>query len=151
MLVAKKALKKKQHDKEILSWKIELVKELMKGGYEQEKIRKTMNFIKFFMNFGNKEVVNEYEKELSNIIETRTNMGIEQSIIEHFKREGKLEGRKEGKLEGKLEGRKEGEHLKAIKTAEKCLQKGMSIEDTAELTELSIEIVQELLKKRSIE
>jgi hypothetical protein len=48
MLAAKKALKKRQKDEMIIQWKIELVKELMKGGYEQKKIRQVMNFIQFF-------------------------------------------------------------------------------------------------------
>jgi hypothetical protein len=33
------------------------VKELLKGGYEQKKIRQVMNFIQFFVNFASEEVV----------------------------------------------------------------------------------------------
>jgi hypothetical protein len=45
-------------------------------------------------------------------------MGIEQTIIEHFKEEGIQEGMEKG------------DYQRAIKTAEKCLLKGMSIKDT---------------------
>jgi predicted transposase/invertase (TIGR01784 family) len=139
MLVAKKALKKRQKDEKIIQWKIELVKELLKGGYEQKKIRQVMNFIQFFVNFASEEVVKEYEEELSKIIKTRTNMGIEQTIIEHFKEEGRQEGRQEGMEKGK--------YAQALKTAEKCLLRGMSIKDTVELTELPLKTVQELANK----
>jgi len=53
----------------------------------------------------------------------------------------------EGKAEGKEEGKAEGEHSKAIKVAQKCLLKGMSIEDTAEMTELSIAEVRGIAQK----
>lgn len=57
------------------------------------------------------------------------------------------EGKAEGKEEGKAEGKAEGEHSKAIKVAQKCLLKGMSIEDTAEMTELSIAEVRGIAQK----
>jgi predicted transposase/invertase (TIGR01784 family) len=135
MLVAKKALKKRQKDEKIIQWKIELVKELMKGGYEQKKIRQVMNFIQFFVNFVSEEVVKEYEEKLSKIIKTRTNMGIEQTIIEHFKEEGRQEGMEKG------------DYQRAIKTAENCLKEGMSKELVAKITELPLKTVQELAKK----
>ncbi|TAE00535.1 MAG: aspartate aminotransferase [Bacteroidetes bacterium] len=54
---------------------------------------------------------------------------------------------KEGKEEGLQEGEQIGEHKKAIKTAEKCLLKGMTVEETAELTELSVKEVQKIATK----
>jgi predicted transposase YdaD len=132
------------------------VKELLKGGYEQKKIRQVMKFIQFFVNFGKEESVKEFESELSKIIKTRTNMGIEQTIIEHFKEEGRLEGiqkgiqkgRLEGKQEGRLEGKQEGEYQKAIKTAKNCLKEGMSVELVAKITELPLKVIQELVQSQ---
>jgi predicted transposase/invertase (TIGR01784 family) len=143
ILVAKKSLNKKQNDKEMLSWKIELVKELVKGGYEQEKIRHVLNFIKFFSNFKSSEVVKEYEEELSKIIKTNTNMGIEQAILT-FVRE---EGEQIGIQKGEQIGIQKGEYQKALKTAERCLQKGMDFQEVAELTDLSLKTIQELAEK----
>jgi predicted transposase/invertase (TIGR01784 family) len=51
---------------------------------------------------------------------------------------------------GEQIGLEKGEHGKAIKTAEKCLLKGISIEETAELTELDIEEVNGIAKKLKI-
>ena len=46
-------------------------------------------------------------------------------------------------------GRKEGEYRQAVALATKLLDKGMPIEEVAELTELSIEEVREIAEKRS--
>lgn len=54
------------------------------------------------------------------------------------------EGKTEGRMEGEQIGLQKGEYRKARQTAEKCLQKGMSIEETAELTGLSIEEVRQI-------
>jgi predicted methyltransferase len=57
-------------------------------------------------------------------------MGIEQAIIEHVKEKSRLEG----------------EYQKALKTAEKCLLRGINAKDVADITELPLEIIQEIAK-----
>ncbi len=52
----------------------------------------------------------------------------------------------EEKIKAENIGMEKGEYTKALKTAEKCLSKGMSIEETAELTELSVIEVTKILK-----
>ena len=53
----------------------------------------------------------------------------------------------EGKAEGEQIGLEKGEHQKAIKTAEKCLLKGYTIKETAEITELSETEVEKIAQK----
>ncbi len=53
----------------------------------------------------------------------------------------------EGEQIGLQKGITEGENKKAIKFAKKCLLKGMNIEETAEMTELSIEEVKKIADK----
>lgn len=50
------------------------------------------------------------------------------------------------KQEGREEGIKEGEHMKAVETARKLLDKGVSIDIISECTGLSIDDVTELKK-----
>ena len=57
-----------------------------------------------------------------------------------------MKGEQSGIEKGKELGLQEGEHKKARKTAEKCLLKGFSVEETAEITELSLSEVQEIAK-----
>lgn len=61
--------------------------------------------------------------------------------------EGKVEGEQIGLEKGEQIGLEKGEHTKSIKIAKKCLLKGMSIEETAEMTELSIDQVREIAQK----
>jgi predicted transposase/invertase (TIGR01784 family) len=97
------------------------------------------------VSFGKEESVKEFESELSKIIKTRTNMGIEQTIIEHFKEQGEQIGIQKGRQEGM----EKGDYQRAIKTAEKCLKEGMNAELVAKITELPLKTVQELTKKLS--
>ena len=54
--------------------------------------------------------------------------------------------KKQGWEEGKIEGKKEGAEQKAIETAKNLLKEGLSVEQIARCTNLSLEKVQELAK-----
>ena len=77
------------------------------------------------------------------------------SGINHARKEGKAEGIKEGeakgiikgKAEGKAEGIKEGELNKQKQIATEMLKKKMSIELISEITKLSKEEIENLMKK----
>jgi predicted transposase/invertase (TIGR01784 family) len=60
-------------------------------------------------------------------------------------RRGLKRGREEGLRRGREEGREEGEKRKVVEFAIKCLNKGMSVVAVAELTDLSIEEVKEIM------
>ncbi len=49
---------------------------------------------------------------------------------------------KKGELKGKEEGKIEGEKQKSIEIVKKMLKKGSSVEDVAEMTELSIDEIE---------
>jgi predicted transposase/invertase (TIGR01784 family) len=53
-------------------------------------------------------------------------------------KEGIKEGIEKGLQEGIEKGLQEGQHQKALQMAEKCLNKGLSVEETVEITELSV-------------
>ncbi|MFN0034246.1 MAG: hypothetical protein ACKVUS_04210, partial [Saprospiraceae bacterium] len=61
--------------------------------------------------------------------------------------EGRHEGWHMGIEEGIKVGKEEGEKETKIKTAEKCLLRGMSLEETAEIVELPIEAVQGIAQR----
>jgi predicted transposase/invertase (TIGR01784 family) len=64
------------------------------------------------------------------------------------KAEGIAIGEARGKVEGKAEGIAEGELKKVRALALKMLKKGNSIEDIADLTELSVEEIESLKDKQ---
>ncbi|MDR2926807.1 MAG: hypothetical protein LBV41_01180, partial [Cytophagaceae bacterium] len=69
---------------------------------------------------------------------------IEKSFMESGRREGLAEGLAEGRAEGKAEGLAEGRTEKSTEIAAKMLQKGMAVEDIAEITGLSKHQIEEL-------
>ena len=60
------------------------------------------------------------------------------------RKEGREEGRKEGREEGLKEGLKEGRKAERIDVARRMLAAGLSVEQIAELTQLSIEQIKEI-------
>ena len=56
-------------------------------------------------------------------------------------------GMKAGIIEGREEGREEGDYQRSISAAKRMLKKGMSIEDIHDVTDLSIEKINELKEK----
>ena len=62
-------------------------------------------------------------------------------LIKRWQDEGRNEGIEQGREEGREEGRTEGEHRKAIETARNFLRLGLSIEQVATGTGLSVEQV----------
>ncbi len=87
----------------------------------------------------------KYYRDLKNTLDTSFAEG-EQIGIE----KGKIEGEQIGIEKGERIGLEKGEYQTKVKTAEKCLLKGMSIEETAELTELSMEDVKKIASKLKI-
>ena len=64
-------------------------------------------------------------------------------------KEGHEEGRKEGLEEGRKEGRKEGLEEGKMSIAKKLFQKGMSLQEVAEMTELDIKDIQSLKRAKA--
>jgi predicted transposase/invertase (TIGR01784 family) len=68
----------------------------------------------------------------------------EQELIQQGLQQGMQQGLQQGIFKGKQEGIYEGERRKALSTAKKLKQKGLSIPEIAEVTGLSIEDVEKL-------
>ena len=59
--------------------------------------------------------------------------------------EGHAEGRAEGIAEGRAEGIAEGIELKTVEIARKMLQRGMAVEEVAELTNMTVQDIKKIL------
>jgi predicted transposase/invertase (TIGR01784 family) len=135
ILAAKKSLQKENTDSVIFAWKRELLLQLAQTNHSVEKVVKILDFLRYVVNFKDKNHVEEFEEEATKILKLREPMGIQEAIIQHFTQVAE----DKGKLEGQYE--------KSIQTAKNCLKEGLSIELIAKITELSIEKVKELAKE----
>jgi predicted transposase/invertase (TIGR01784 family) len=86
-------------DKEIFDLKKDVMRNLLKHQVPEKKIRSMMNFLKFYIRFADPVFNTKFEETIFTDTENKTIMGIEEMIIERFKREGREEGRQEGRQE----------------------------------------------------
>ncbi|MCU0445703.1 MAG: hypothetical protein MUE85_12390 [Microscillaceae bacterium] len=140
MLVARQALEKSAlHDSQQLIWKKELVLALRDADYAEEKIRKILNFIRYYVKFEKVENLKELDQNIQTILQQRKNMGIEEIIIEEI--------REQAFEEGEQLGLQKGEHQKTIKGVQKALkQNKLSLAEIADLFEVSLDFVIQVQK-----
>ena len=68
------------------------------------------------------------------------------AVIDRAYNDGREEGEKKGREEGEKKGREEGGDEKARAIAQVMLSKGFAIEDIAEMTGLTLDVIQNLVK-----
>jgi predicted transposase/invertase (TIGR01784 family) len=115
MLTAWEALKKKDNtDSRLLDWKISLVEKLKEAGYEKEKIKRILNFIRYYIGFKEEKKSLEFEEKVQSIIKNRTNMGIEEAIKKEIREKSLKEGEKKNRLETAKKMKEEGFDIPTI-------------------------------------
>jgi hypothetical protein len=86
MLTAYNALQKSmKSDSNQIVWKFMLVRKFLEGGYKTDKIRRILNFIRYYIRFTTPTAEQTYTIELSTIIPEPKNMGVEEVILEALK------------------------------------------------------------------
>ena len=71
-------------------------------------------------------------------------VSVERTLIDDSYQKGKEKGKEEGIAEGMEKGRAEGKHEANTKTAQRLLAMGISAEQVAKATQLSLEIIKNL-------
>lgn len=132
MRTARKALEKQAlKDSQQLIWKKELVLALRDANYPDEKIRKILKFIRYYVKFEKEENFLLLDQNIQEILKQRTNMGIEEIILE----EAKEQAFEYGELQTKIKG------------IQKALaQKILSLAQIAELFEVEADFVLKVQK-----
>lgn len=89
-------------DGDLFSVKLKMVRNLQKHNIPETKRRALMNFLKFYGAFANPEFNAKFDEAILIINKNKKTMGIEEMLIERFKKEGREEGREEALQEAKL-------------------------------------------------
>ena len=71
-------------------------------------------------------------------------VSVERTLIDDSYQKGKEKGKEEGIAEGMAKGRAEGKHEANTETAQRLLAMGLSAEQVAKATQLSLEIIKNL-------
>ena len=145
--VVQTALKKGTIPEEkLFELKVELVKELLKKNFAKEKIRNLLQFLKLYVRFENKELIDKFDKEVENITNNPTTMGLEEFVLDRERRMARKEGLQEGRQVGLEQGLEQGKEItdyanKFAFTKSLLTQTDFSEEKIADLVGVNIEFV----------
>ncbi len=132
------ALKIKGEDN-LLQNKIALARRLVASNYPRHKIRKLLNFLRFYLRFEAIENNHKFEKEIHSLEKRPDAMGINELIENAIREEGIEKGIEKGIERGIEKGKQEGIGI-AIRVAQ-LLKRGFSIEQIAVKVSMSPEEV----------
>ncbi len=109
---------------------------------DENEMKKYREYLMLYIDLVlNKKINKEEATKIVDVIEGGTMFFM---TLDHIFEQENKKGELKGELKGKLEGKKEGEHQKSIEIAKKMLKKGSSVEDVAEMTELSIDEIENI-------
>lgn len=79
-------------DQQLLELKLTIAKRLLRSNFPKEKVRKMMDFLKYYTNFEKQDTEKVYNEKLIQLTDNKTTMGIEELLIARAEHYGKLEG-----------------------------------------------------------
>jgi DNA-directed RNA polymerase specialized sigma subunit len=106
-----------------------MMRHLLSCGLSKTKIRRLYSFINMYVSFQNLENKLKFEREVRKITKSREPMGIEEAILKEV-REQSLE-----------QGIEQNQRTVTIRS----YKKGMSVTDIADITELTVEEVEQII------
>ena len=144
LMLARPALRGEQ----LLDRAYDLVKRLLGMQMPKDKIRKVMNFLRYYIHFENPELIAKFEQKISILTGGTTTMGIEEFLLDQAKNEGIEEGIEKGIEQGIEKGIEQGIEKGIEKntreTALKMIENGLDIQLIANITGLSVEEIEKL-------
>ncbi len=141
-----------KRDEERFDIKMKLVRHLIKLKVERNKIRKLLNFIKFYIPFEEHKYFHKFEEDIQELTKSRQAMGIEEAILEEFKKQGLEQGLEKGLEQGLEQGLEKGlekgreESIRNV--ISRAHRKGLPLEDIADLVALPIEEVEAIIEEQ---
>jgi predicted transposase/invertase (TIGR01784 family) len=107
VLSAKIAINSKR-DQQLFDMSYDMVRQLLKMQMPKEKIRKVMNFLKYYVRFENPEMCGKFESEILILTERSSTMSIEEFLLDSAEKKGIKKGREEGIRETAIKMKKSG-------------------------------------------
>ena len=145
ILVALSAIKqKKVNDQDLKAIKHDLNLELVRRNVDGAKHKAIMNFMKYYVNFENPNMMITFDKEIEQLLGRTTPMGTEEYLLQKREAEGIQIGEAKGIEKGIAKGISKGRHDEALDIAREMLAENEPFEKIIKYTKLSIEEIQSL-------
>ena len=119
---------KKLEDQQLFDLAYALAKRLLNKQMPKDKIRRVMNFLRYYLHFENQEMFTKFEQEISSLTEKSITMGIEEFLLDRAEKQG-------------IE---KGKHEEAIVIARELKKEGLSIEFVTKITKLPVDEIEKL-------
>lgn len=116
------------NDHQLFDLAYDLAKRLLSKQLPKDKIRKLMNFLRYYKRFESPEMFAKFEREIGILTERNITMGIEEFLLDRAKKEG-------------IE---QGEYKKSLAIAREMKNDGIPLNQIAKFTKLSIEEIESL-------
>ncbi|MEA5459299.1 hypothetical protein VB796_09635 [Arcicella sp. LKC2W] len=134
MLVVLIALKKgKISEKSLFDLKMQLLRKLYAKKFSKERITALLRFLKLYVRFESKELIDKFDIELDKITNRPNTMGLKEFVLDRERRMARKEGRETGLKEGREEGRETG--------LQEGREEGMSIKEKEEKTKFTVNLL----------
>ncbi len=122
-------------DDELYSLKLDLVKKLLKKNFSKKKIVNILNFIKYYVRFKDERNGSNFDADIAKITNKKYNMGVQEILIWQAQNKGIEQGIEQGR------------ELFLKNGISKKLDKGLTIQEIADLYEVDIDTVIEIINK----
>jgi len=119
---------KKLEDQQLFDLAYALAKLLLGKQMPKDKIRRVMNFLRYYLRFENQEMFTKFEQKISSLTEKSITMGIEEFLLDRAEKEG-------------IE---KGKHEEAIAIAREMKKENFPVQQIAKFTKISIEEIEKL-------
>jgi predicted transposase/invertase (TIGR01784 family) len=133
VLTAKLALTRpKLDDNQLFDLEYSLAKRLLNKQMPREKIRKVMNFLRYYLSFENPQMFTNFTNEIAELTERNNTMGIEEFLLDQARKEGIEKGIEKNKIETALNMVKNGIEISLISNIT-----GFSVEEIEKIAKLN--------------
>ena len=117
-----------------------LAKRLLNKQIPKEKIRKVMNFLRYYLRFENPQMIIKFEQEITTLTERSVTMGIEEFLLDQAEKKGVEKGIEKGIEEGIEKGIEKTKREIALNMK----NSGLDISLIANITGYSIEDIKRI-------
>lgn len=136
---------------DLLESKLNLIRPLLNKGYPRDKIRKLIDFVKYYKAFQSQKLTNLLEKELDLIYQNRQPMGITEAILHEVSEQAREKAYKEAWQEAWQEASVKVKRERDYELIKNAVQEGLSASLLSRITGLSEEEIKELIDRQHLE
>ena len=138
---------KPKEGKTLYQLKMNLFRRVHKKGYTGNNFRQILKFLKNYVSFGNSDLLIKFEQETDKPIK---NMGIIETVETYYREYGEKIGERKGEKKGEIKGEIKGKQEERSATIVKLFSRGFEVKQIADILEIKVKEIEQILKEKSL-